>query len=203
VAEAGDGLADALSTAESAYPDAKSIVIALDVAPAPADGAGALAIRALPAASGLTFAAFYDAVLTRDVDRTVTDIGSGNDALIGVSYPFDFSGRSVVRVFACHAGSAYEIAAAPNEYGEHVVLDRAAGTVTVYAKRYSTYGIGYTEASSPSASAATTRKAGPREGLCETRAATEPHESLRKAAIRQYERRAVRLMRGRSGALTA
>lgn len=142
----GSGLDDVLASAVSAAPDAKSIVVDLRVAAADPSGASAKAIRALPAASGLSFDAFYDATLTKAVDGVMTDVGSTNDALIGVAYPFEFSGKDQVRVFASHAGQAYEITSAPNADGEYAALDRAAGTVTVYAKRYSTFGIGYTAA---------------------------------------------------------
>jgi hypothetical protein len=140
------GLDQALAAAALADPSAASIVVDLRVAVADATGVPALAIRALPAASGLAFDRFWDAVLTKTVDGVTTDIGSANDALVAVTYPFDFSGKGEVRVFACHAGSAYELAATPNAYGEYAALDRAAGTVTVFAKRYSTFGIGYARA---------------------------------------------------------
>lgn len=54
-----------------------------------------------------------------------------------------------MRVFARHANQTYKLAEEPNSYGEYIVLDRADDTVTVYSKRYSTFGIGYTVATTP------------------------------------------------------
>jgi|GEM_PF-4318688 len=147
------GLDKVLENAIAGNKNAKSIIINLDLSAS--SGAGAAAIKAAAAAAGLTFDTFYDAVLTQTVDGAKTDIGSGNDVLIGITYPFDFSGKTTVRVFAYHAGSVYELTATPNADGEYIVTDAAAGTVTVYAKRYSTYGIGYTTSASTSTSTST------------------------------------------------
>ena len=177
------GLGQALAAAALADPSAASIVVDLRVSVADPSGAAALAIRALPAASGLAFDRFWDAVLTKTVDGVTTDIGSANDALVAVTYPFDFSGKGEVRVFACHAGSAYELAATPNAYGEYAALDRAAGTVTVFAKRYSTFGVGYAGAAASGGPAADSGTVGPAPAASGTAATGDPSSSAAPAAL--------------------
>lgn len=132
-----DAVAD--ETAANAPASTRSASVTLDVEVADAAGTPALAIRALSAATGLSFDSFYDVTLTQTIDGVTTDIGSSNDVLIGVTYPFDFTGKGQVQVFVYHEGNAYELAAEPNADGEYYAADEAAGTVTVFAKRYSTF----------------------------------------------------------------
>lgn len=140
------GLDKVLTVASAARPDAKSIDVELIIIDADVADPDAAAVQSALESAGLTPGALYNAFLGKVVDGTLSDIGSSNDELVGVTYPFDFSGKDQVRVFARHAGQTYELTTVPNEYGEYIVLDRSANTVTVFSKRYSTFGIGYTAA---------------------------------------------------------
>ena len=122
---------------------ARSASVTLDVEAGDATGAPALAIRGLAPATGLSFDAFYDVTLTQTVDGVTTDIGSENNDLIGVGYPFDFAGKGQVHVFGCHEGTAYVLATSPNADGEYFVADEAAGRVTVFASRYSAFALAH------------------------------------------------------------
>jgi C1A family cysteine protease len=136
-----DAVADGIATTAPA--SARTASVTLDVEAGDAAGTPALAIRGLAPATGLSFDAFYDVTLTQTVAGVTTDIGSENNDLIGVSYPFDFAGKGQAHVFGCHAGTAYELATSPNADGEYYVADEAAGTVTVFARRYSTFALAH------------------------------------------------------------
>jgi lysophospholipase L1-like esterase len=149
------GLDQVLAALSAAQPEAKSIDAQLIIVDADLTDADSKAIASAFTAAGLTPGALYNAFLGKVVDGTLTDIGSSNDVLVGVSYPFDFSGKDQMRVFTYHAEQTYELTTAPNAYGEYIVLDRNADTVTVFAKRYSTFGIGYTVAAATPSTAET------------------------------------------------
>lgn len=150
------GLDQVLAMASVSQPDAKSIDVELIITDANAADPDSVAVESAFTSAGLTPGALYNTFLGKVVDGTLTDIGSSNDVLVGVSYPFDFSGKDQVRVFARHTGQTYELTEIPNSYGEYIVLDRCANTVTVYSKRYSTFGIGYTVVAATSPAAGTT-----------------------------------------------
>lgn len=153
--DAPDGIAQTgldlvLDAASAAQPDAKSIDIQLIITDANETDPNSMAVASALSSAGLTPGALYNTFLGKVVDGTLTDIGSSNDVLVGVTYPFDFKGKDQVRVFARHAGQTYELTTVPNAHDEYIVLDRVRGTVTVYSKRYSTFGIGYTVAAATS-----------------------------------------------------
>ncbi len=142
-----EDLAKVLDAYKAHYPDAKSLVIHMSIASASSDSEGVKAIQAY--AAGMTFDGFHEILLTLQRDgEGAEDIGSDNTQLVKMTYPFDFSGKQEVRVFTYHEGHVYELTTTPNEYGEYIVLDTVGNKVIVYAKRYSTYGIGYAMASS-------------------------------------------------------
>jgi LPXTG-motif cell wall-anchored protein len=136
-----DAVADGIATTVPA--SARTASVTLDVEAGDAAGTPSLAIRGLAPAKGLSFDAFYDVTLTQTVDGVTADIGSENDDLIGVSYPFDFAGKGQMHVFGCHQGTAYELSTSSNADGEYFVADEATGTVTVLAKRYSTFALAH------------------------------------------------------------
>ena len=158
------GLDQVLAAASQAQPDARSIVVELIITDANAADPNAIAVKSAITSAGLTPGALYNASLGEVVDGTLIDVGSSNDVLVGVTYPFDFSGKDKVRVFAHHAEQSYELTETPNSYGEHIVLDRNANTVTVFSKRYSTFGFGYTAAAVTSPAVATKSSALPNTG---------------------------------------
>lgn len=136
-------LSDVAAAAAAANPNAHSTTVALDVKNADAEGTAAAAIRKLAAASGLTFDAYYDVTLTETVDGVTTDISADNDVLLGITYPYDFSGKGALHVFASHDGEAHEITTTPNSEGEYYVADVSAGTITVYSKRCCTFALAH------------------------------------------------------------
>lgn len=78
------------------------------------------------------------------------DIGSDNDELLTIVIPFDFTGVDVgsVMILRKHgSGNAEKLAASPNEFGEKIEINEAAGTITLYAMKFSDYAVAYSNAS--------------------------------------------------------
>ena len=73
------------------------------------------------------------------------DYGDENTQLLKLVYPFTFTNRTDVHVYRVHNGALVELTTSANADGEYVTFDTKAGTITVYAKKYSTFGVGYTQ----------------------------------------------------------
>jgi len=63
--------------------------------------------------------------------------------LLTIVIPFDFTGKTNVEVYRSHGGQADALTGTPNAAGEYAVMDAAAGLITVHAKKFSTYAVGY------------------------------------------------------------
>ena len=75
------------------------------------------------------------------------DIGDKNDVLLTIVIPFDFTNVNVtsVMILRNHGGKTTKLTSTPNEYGEYVEINVAAGTITLHAKKFSDYAIAYKE----------------------------------------------------------
>ena len=71
------------------------------------------------------------------------DIGSDNNRLLAVTLPYSSWGKRVEAVYRYHDGNVDMLTTIPNSDGEYFVATKE--TVTVYAKKFSTYAIGYME----------------------------------------------------------
>ena len=71
------------------------------------------------------------------------DIGSDNNRLLAVTLPYSSWGKHVETVYRYHNGNVDLLTTIPNSDGEYFVATKE--TVTVYAKKFSTYAIGYME----------------------------------------------------------
>ena len=93
---------------------------------------------------------FYDVTLTKTVDSTTTDIGDQNDTLLTILVPFQTSGRTSFIVYRWHdangnntvdEGEIDSLTTTANSDGEYI--ETGSNQVTIYAKKFSTYAIGY------------------------------------------------------------
>ena len=71
------------------------------------------------------------------------DIGSDNNRLLAVTLPYSSWGKRVEAVYRYHDGNVDVLTTTPNSDGEYFVATKE--TVTVYAKKFSTYAIGCME----------------------------------------------------------
>ena len=71
------------------------------------------------------------------------DIGSDNNRLLAVTLPYSSWGKRVEAVYRYHDGNVDMLTTIPNSDGEYFTATKE--TVTVYAKKFSTYAIGYVE----------------------------------------------------------
>ena len=80
-------------------------------------------------------------------NETPVDIGKENDELLTIVIPFDFTNVNVtsVMILRNHDGKTEKLTSTPNEYGEYVTINEAAGTITLYVMKFSDYAIAYEE----------------------------------------------------------
>jgi hypothetical protein len=71
------------------------------------------------------------------------DIGSDNNRLLAIILPYSSWGKRVEAIYRYHDGNVDLLTATPNSDGEYFTATKE--TVTVYAKKFSTYAIGYVE----------------------------------------------------------
>lgn len=71
------------------------------------------------------------------------DIGSENNRLLAVTIPYSSWGKRLEAVYRYHGDSVETLSTTPNSDGEYFTATKE--TVTVYAKKFSTYAIGYVE----------------------------------------------------------
>ena len=77
------------------------------------------------------------------------NIGGNNSTLLTIVIPFDFTGVDVSSVMILrHHGSSEKLTKNPAAGEEGYTVDAQAGTITIYAKQFSTYAIGYEARSS-------------------------------------------------------
>ena len=132
-----DGLNDAALAAGSV---AITLTIETDTAPA-TENIGK--IREIAKCTNLEF---FDLTLTmQSSEGASNDIGDSNEQLLTIVIPFDFSevNAGSVTVLRCHGGSAEKLKKNPASGEEGFAIDEAAGKITVCAKKFSTYAIGY------------------------------------------------------------
>lgn len=71
------------------------------------------------------------------------DIGSDNNRLLTIILPYSSWGKRVEAIYRYHDGNVDLLTTTPNSDGEYFTATKE--TVTVYAKKFSTYAIGYVE----------------------------------------------------------
>jgi len=105
---------------------------------------GKTAIEALPAASGKTME-YMNIKLdeTSSTNASVhTDIGDINTKVMKIIMQYDFTGRYSVTVFRYHGTTAVALTKGSGADGTFET-NETAGTITIYASKFSTYAIGY------------------------------------------------------------
>ena len=78
-------------------------------------------------------------------DGAAVDIGDDNEQLLTIVIPFDFSMADAdsLTILRYHGSSAASMTKNPAVGSEGFTVDKAAGTVTIYAKKFSTYAVSY------------------------------------------------------------
>lgn len=85
----------------------------------------------------------------KQVDEEEAQPISETSQLMTIIIPFDKTGKKNITVYRCHGDTAEALPTAANADGEYFVV--GSNDVTVYAKKFSTYAIGYTaETTTPS-----------------------------------------------------
>ncbi len=104
-----------------------------------ADGAGEIKSTA----AGKTLQ-YLDFKLTLTVnDEPPTDIGDTNKQLLKIIVPFARGDKQNITVYRYHNGSIDTLTESRNEDGEGI--DVGEDSITIYAMKFSTYGIGYVQ----------------------------------------------------------
>lgn len=86
---------------------------------------------------------FIDLTLTKtEGSSAATDIGDSNTQLLTIVIPFETGNKENITVYRYHGTSAEALPASANADGEYFTVGEKA--VTIYAKKFSTYAIGYT-----------------------------------------------------------
>ncbi len=117
-------------------------------------------IDAIKAESASSEHEYLDLTLEKTVSETgkaevTTDI-TVTQNLITVVIPFDPTGKSNIVVYRYHESAVDTLTGSPNKDGEYIEITDEA--VTVYAKNFSVYAIGYTVQPSPTSYAVTAPK---------------------------------------------
>jgi len=87
---------------------------------------------------------FIDLTLTRKINETAAkDIGDTNNQLLTIVIPFDTDGKYDITIYRYHGDEAQALRRNPATGEEGFVVGD--DTITIYAKKFSTYAIGYTE----------------------------------------------------------
>lgn len=89
---------------------------------------------------------FLDLTLTKQVnDNPPTDIGDTNTDILTVMIPFDFTGvlDGSVEILRYHKGIPERLTENPEAGKEGFKVDKAAGTITVFAYKFSDYAVSY------------------------------------------------------------
>ena len=87
---------------------------------------------------------FVDLTLTKKVDNTIeTDIGDENTCLLTIMIPFETYNRNNFVAYRYHDGTVQTLTTTANSNGERIVP--GVDMITIYAMKFSTYAIGYTE----------------------------------------------------------
>lgn len=86
---------------------------------------------------------YLDIKVEKQINGTSAVPMSTTTTLMEIVIPFDKTGKSGITVYRYHDGSASTMAANPSEGEEGYTLGDT--TITIYAKKFSTYAIGYTE----------------------------------------------------------
>lgn len=90
---------------------------------------------------------FIELSLLKSVNGgALQDIGSQNDNLLKIKIPFDETGKQNIAVYRYHGSAAEKLSTTANADGEY--FEVVAGYIIIYAKKFSTYAIGYTVESS-------------------------------------------------------
>ena len=138
---------DAIAEAETPAPGDK-VTIKLTVEPlADTNTAGQQAIKR-KAGNGKTVE-FLDLSLWKQVNNDVPQpIGDNNTQLLTIVIPFDFTGVNVSSVMILrHHGSSEKLTMNPAPGQEGYVVDAQAGTITLYAMKFSDYAVAYAKTS--------------------------------------------------------
>ena len=126
---------------ESAVDAGSAVTITLTVKAETESSTNAAQAAIKAQASGKTLD-FLDLTLTKTVDTTTTDIGGSNTQLLTIVIPFETGNKENITAYRYHGNSAETLPAAANADGEYFTVGEDA--VTIYAKKFSTYAIGYT-----------------------------------------------------------
>jgi len=121
---------------------ANSVKVKLDIVKDTVDATDKALIQAQ--ATGKTLAC-YDVSLKFVEQNDEYDYGSYNTQLIKISYDLNLSACNGVQVFRVHGGTVSELKTTANADGEYIELDTTNNKVNVYAKKYSTYAIAYSQ----------------------------------------------------------
>lgn len=94
---------------------------------------------------------FLDLSLTKQVgQQTAVDIGSTNSTVLKIIIPFSFKNKSNVKVYRYHDEAAAALTKLSKKPAAPVdgtyYLDTTNGCIILYASKYSTYAIGYSDA---------------------------------------------------------
>ena len=114
---------------------------------------------------------YLDIKLEKTVNNGAPSALSETANLLEIIVPFDTANKTDFKVYRYHGTDVQTLTTTPNEYGEHIKAGN--GSVTIYAKRFSTYAIGYTTyASSDDSGASGGGAAAPKTYPVSTPAAT-------------------------------
>lgn len=143
-----DVVVGGLDTESESTPAENSVIITLTVA-ANESGAPANVVARTAAANGHKVGMVLDIDLSKIVDGKYDPNYSEASAplKIIVPLPVELQGKATYRVYRYHNGSVDTITTAANEGGEYITVNADKTAITLHAKRFSTYAIGYTEPS--------------------------------------------------------
>lgn len=92
---------------------------------------------------------FVALTLTKKIDSgTPENIGGANDQMLTIEFPFETEGKENFAVYRYHGSGVDTLTTTANGDGEKIVVGD--GSITIYAKKFSTYAIGYTATGSGS-----------------------------------------------------
>lgn len=138
------GTLDAAANAQGGAADPVAVRLTIrSLTESSVDETEAAAIDALALGREL---AYLDMTLEGSIGGgSFADIGSTNDVLLEVTLDFDASDKRNIAVFRYHNGKAEILSAGTR--GERFLLDQTNKKLTIFAKNFSTYAIGYTTGS--------------------------------------------------------
>ena len=131
----------------SPYDNADVVNVALIVTEKTEQSAPAAEVQRIKDEAENKTLAFLDLTLTKTVNGTADNsIGSTNTQLLTIVFPFDTAGKDGFAVYRYHGSAVQTLTDTVNSEGEKIEVGD--GFITVYAKKFSTYAIGYTASDS-------------------------------------------------------